>query len=114
MNKITGLAGALGMILAVVAGFVPIPGLDVALVLIVLGIIGGIAADQDGAMRIFLAVLAIPVIGTALGAIPAVGENLTAIFGNVAMVASGAGATLVARRIYSMVMDAVKGLSSGG
>jgi len=114
MSKITGLAGALGMILAVIAGVVPIPGLDVALVLLVLGIVGGISMEQDAGVRVFLAVLTIPVIGAALGGVPAVGTNLNAIFGNVAMVATGAGATLVARRVYTMVMDNLKGLASGG
>lgn len=111
MEKITGLAGSLAVILAVVAGFVPIPGLDVALILIVLGIIAGITASQDVAVRMFLAVLALPVIGTALGAVPAVGENLGAIFTNLAAAAAGIATTLVARRVYEMTLAGIKGLS---
>lgn len=111
MEKVTGIAGALAAVLAVVAGFVAIPGLDTGLVLLVLGIIAGISAAQDTAMRTFLAVLTLPVIGTALGGIPAVGEQLGAVMGNLATAAAGIGATLVARRVYDMVMDSVKGLS---
>ena len=114
MEKITGLVGSLAIVLAVVAGFVPIPGLNVSLVILILGIVAGISSPQDGALRTFLAVLVLPAIGTALGGIPAVGEYLGAIFNNVAVAAAGVGATLVARRLYEMVMTGVKGLSSGG
>ncbi len=113
MEKVTGIAGALGAILAVVAGFIAIPGLDVGLVLLILGIIAGISASQDGAIRMFLAVLALPVIGAALGGIPAIGDQLGAVMGNLATAAAGISATLVARRVYDMVMGAVKGLSAG-
>lgn len=113
MEKVTGIAGALGAVLAVVAGFVAIPGLDIGLVLLVLGIIAGISAAQDGAIRMFLAVLVLPVIGTALGSVPAVGEQLGAVMSNLAIAAAGISATLVARRVYDMVMDAIKGLSAG-
>lgn len=111
MDKITGLAGALAAILAVVTGFVAIPGVDMALVLVVLGIIAGISASQDNAVRTFLAVLVLPHVGAALGGIPAVGEQLGAVAGNLALAAAGIAATMVARRVYEMVMDSVKGLS---
>ncbi len=52
MNKITGIAGALAALLAVVAGVVPLDGLNVALILIVLGIIAGIGAGDDSAIRL--------------------------------------------------------------
>lgn len=113
MQKIAGLSGALGIVLAVVAGVVPIPGLDVALVLLALGIIAGSAAPQDGAMRIYLAVLVLPAIAAGVGAIPAVGEHLGAMFGNLAVVVTGSAASLAARRAYEMVMDSVKGMTSG-
>ncbi|WP_427968112.1 hypothetical protein [Altererythrobacter sp.] len=113
MEKITGIAGTLAIILAVVAGFVPIPGLDTALVLLVLGVIGGITASQDTAVRIFLAVLVLPVVGATLGSVPAVGEYLTAIFNNLAVAAAGIAASLVARRVYDMAMAGIKGLSAG-
>ena len=72
MEKVTGIAGSLAVILAVVAGFVAIPGLDTGLLLLILGIVGGVTAGQDTAVRMFLAVLTLPVIGTALGGIPVV------------------------------------------
>ena len=113
MEKVGGLAAALAVVLAIVGGFVSIPGLEVGLIILVLGIIGGIAADQDGAIRMYLAVLVLPAVGAALGAIPAVGEYWTAIFGNLAVAAAGMSASLITRRLYDMVMGALKGLSSG-
>ena len=112
MEKVGGLATLLAVLLAIVTGFVAIPGMDTALIILILGIIGGIVADQDGAIRMFLAVLVLPAIGAALGAVPAVGGYLTAIFGNLAVAAAGVSAMLVARRLYEMVMDTVKGFSS--
>ena len=76
MEKVGGLAAGLAVVLAIVGGFVSIPGLEVGLIILVLGIIGGIAADQDGAIRMYLAVLVLPAVGAVLGAIPAIGEYL--------------------------------------
>lgn len=107
MERVARLAGALGIIVAVAAGFVAIPNLNIALILIVLGIIAGAFTDQDNAVRMFLAVLALPAIGATLGGVPAVGEYLTAIFGNLAIAAAGIATSLVARRLYDTVMGAV-------
>ncbi|MGQ7828538.1 hypothetical protein [Altererythrobacter sp. Z27] len=113
MQKIGGIASTLAILLAIVAGVVNIPGLDVALVILVLAIIAGIWADQDNAVRMFLAVLVLPVVAAALASIPAVGGYLSAIFGNVAIAAAGVSASLIARRIYEMVMGTITGLTSG-
>lgn len=112
MNKITGIAGALAALLAVVAGVVPLDGLNVALILIVLGIIAGIGAGDDSAIRYYLAVLVLPVVGAALGVIPMVGEYLGAIANNLAVGAAGIAATLIACRVYAMVMNGVTGLTA--
>lgn len=111
MEKIGGLATALAVVLAVVTGFVAIPGFDAALIILVLGIVGGIAADQDGAVRMYLAVLVLPAVGAALMAIPAVGEYLNAIFNNLGVAAAGVSATLVVRKVIEVVMGTVSGLS---
>src|SRR3546814_13561023 len=55
---------------------------DVGLILLVLGVIGGIGANQDGAIRIYLAVLVLPAIAVGLGGVPMVGGYLGAIFAN--------------------------------
>lgn len=112
MNKITGLAGALAVVLAIVAGLVPLAGLNVGLILVVLGIIGGIGAGDDSAVRYYLAVLVLPVVGATLGLVPMVGEQLGTIADNLAVAAAGIATTLIARRLYAMVMDGVTGLTA--
>lgn len=113
MDKLTGLATVLGIILAVVAGLVPIPGLDVGLVLVILGVIGGVGSSQDGAIRMYLAVLVLPAIAAGLGGVPAVGGYLGAIFANLAVVVTGIAASLAARKAYDVVMGGIKGLTAG-
>lgn len=111
MEKITGLAAALGVLLAVVAGVVPNLGFEVSVALVVLGIIAGIGAPGDMAVRIYVTVLAFPAVGAALGAIPAVGGYLDAIFNNFGMAAAGIAATLMTLRVYSMAKDGIMGLA---
>ena len=112
MNKLSGLARALGILLAIVAGFVAIPGgLNVTLVLVVLGLIAGLTTPDDRFVTVLLYVAVLPLVGTALGNIPAVGTQLSAVMGGLALLAAGAAATGVATRLYKIVMDDVKGLS---
>ena len=111
VGKIGNLARALGILMALVAGFVAIPGLDVALVLVALGLIGGLAYAADEAVRLYLAVLVLPAIGLALGTIPAIGGQLSAVATNVALCAAGAAATVLAIRLYHLVKDGLLGLS---
>ena len=113
MDKISGIANLLGILLAVVAAFVALPGMDAALIILVLGIIGGLTADQDNAVRMYIAVLVLPAVGAALGAIPQVGEYLTSIFNNLGVAAAGISATLITRRLIDMVKDGIAGLTGG-
>jgi hypothetical protein len=111
MEKLTGLAAALAVLLAVVAGVVPNLGIDAGLILVVLGIVAGITAPSDMAVRVYVAVLAFPVVGGALGSIPAVGDYLNAIFNNFGMAAAGIAATLMSIRVYTMAKDGIMGLA---
>jgi len=112
MEKITGLAGAIAIALAIIVGIVAMPDLNSALIILILGIIAGITAPQDSAIRVFLAVLVLPIIGSALSIIPAVGEPLGAISNNLAVAAAGLAASLVARRLYELVMGSIRGLNA--
>ena len=58
LGKLTGLARALALLLALVAGFVAIP-IDVKLWLLALGIIAGIGALPDSFVKRGVAVLAL-------------------------------------------------------
>jgi hypothetical protein len=113
LNKLSGLARSLYIILAIVAGFVAIGGMNVALVLVVLGLIAGITLPRDRLVLAAVSVVALPVIGTALTNIPAIGAQLNAVTINLALGICGAAATAIAMFLYDLVMDGVSGLMGG-
>ena len=116
LNKLSGLARSLYIILAIVAGFVAMGGMNVALVLLVLGLIAGITLPRDRLVLAAVSVVALPVIGTALTNIPAIGAQLNAVTTNLALGICGAAATAIAMFLYDLVMDGVSGLmgNAGG
>ena len=59
-------------------------------------------------------VIALPIVGTALGQLPMVGPQLTAVAGNLQIGAAGALATAIAIMLYELVMDGVTGLTGSG
>src|SRR5690348_6226886 len=67
LKKIGGLARALYIVLAIVAGFVALGAMDVALMLVVLGLVAGLAVPRDRMVLLAALVIAIPIVGTALG-----------------------------------------------
>ena len=113
LNKLSGLARSLYIIIAIVAGFVAISGMNVALVLVVLGLIAGITLPRDRLVLAAVSVVALPVIGTALTNIPAIGAQLNAATVNLALGICGAAATAIAMFLYDLVMDGVSGLMGG-
>ena len=56
LNKISGLARAIYIVLAIIAGFVAMDGLNLALILVVLGLIAGLSMPRD---RMVLALVAV-------------------------------------------------------
>ena len=116
LMKIGGLARALAIILAIVAGFVALNMMNVPLVLVVLGLIAGLAMPEDRLVLTTVTLIALPVIGTALGNIPTVGAQLGVVCGNLALAIAGGLATTIAIRLYHMTMDGVTGMmgAAGG
>ena len=114
LNKISGLARALYIILAIVAGFVALGGMNVALVLIVLGLIAGLSMPRERLVMALVAVIALPVIGTVLATIPAIGTQLGAVMGNLQLGVAGAATTALAIFLYELTMEGVTGLVGGG
>jgi hypothetical protein len=111
MTKLTGLARALGILLAIIAGFVAIPGVNVALVLVVLGLIAGITMPEERFIPVALYVLALPIIGAALGNVPTIGAQLGAVATGLALVAAGSLASAIAVRLYALVKDDLMALA---
>ena len=110
LNKVSGLARALYIVLAVVAGFVALGTMNIALVLVVLGLIAGISLPMDRMVAAGVTVLALPILGVVLTNIPAIGEKLAAVMGylQIGMAASFAMAMVII--LYGLVMDGVTGL----
>jgi hypothetical protein len=112
LNKLSGLARALYIILAIVAGFVAFGGLDVALVLIVLGLIAGITTPKERLVLSMAAVIALPLVGAALTRIPEIGAQLNAVMLNLQLGVAGAATSALTIVLYGLVMDGVKGLTA--
>ena len=111
LTKISGLARALYILLAIVTGFVALGAMDVALVLVALGLIAGLAMAKENYVPAAATALALPIIGAALGHIPAIGAQLTAIAMNLQMGVAGALASALAIVLYKLVMGGVMGLT---
>ena len=113
LMKIGGLARALAILLAIVAGLMALNMMDVPLVLVVLGLVAGLAMTDDRVVVTTVILIALPIVGTALTHIPAIGAQLNAVTGNLQMAMAGALATTIAMRMYHLVMDGVMGLAGG-
>lgn len=112
LNKISGLARSLYIVLAIAAGFVAMGGLNVALVLVVLGLIAGISMPRDRLVLAAAAVIALPMVGTALANIPAIGAQLSAVMTNLQLGVAGALASAFAIFLYELTMAGVTGLTA--
>jgi hypothetical protein len=114
MNKISGLARALYILLAIIAGFVALDMMYVALVLVVLGLIAGISMPRERMVLAGVVIVALPIVGAALGTIPTIGAQLTAVTANLQMGVAGAFASAMAIMLYELVMEGVMGMMGAG
>jgi hypothetical protein len=113
LKKICGLARALYILLAIVAAFVAIGSMNTALVLVVLGLVAGIAMAKENYVPAAATAIALPIIGMALGHIPTVGAQLTAVTANLQLGVAGALASALAIALYHFVLDDLTGLAGG-
>ena len=114
LTKIGGLARSLYILLAIIAGFVAMGGVNVALILVVLGLISGISMPRERLVLALAAVIALPLIGTALAVIPAIGDQLGSVMANLQLGVAGAAATAMAILLYELTMEGVTGMVGGG
>ena len=110
LNKISGLARALYIMLAVVTAFVALGMMNVALVLIVLGLIAGVSMPKDRIVLAAATVIALPIVGTALTNIPTIGAQLNAMALNLQLGIAGALASAIAIQLYQLAMDGIMGI----
>ena len=87
--------------------------MDVALVLVVLGLIAGISTPRERMLLAAASVIALPSIGAALGHIPAIGTQLTAVAANLQIAIAGAFASAIAILLYELAMEGVMGIVGG-
>jgi hypothetical protein len=113
LQKISGLARSLYIVLAIAAGFVAMGGLNVALVLVVLGLIAGITMPRERMVLAAATVIALPLVGAALANIPTIGEQLNAIMANLQLGVAGALASAMVIFLYELTMEGVTGLTAG-
>ena len=111
LMKIGGLARAIAIILAVVAGFMALSMMNVPLALVVLGLVAGLATAEDRLLMSTVTLIALPIVGAALTHIPSIGAQLNAVALNLQLAMAGALATVVAIRLYHLTMDGVVGLT---
>lgn len=112
MNKVSGLARALYIVLAIIAGFIALGGLDVALVLLVLGLIAGITMPRERLVLAMAAVIALPLVGEALTHVPTIGAQLNAVMANLQLGIAGAATSALTIMLYGLVMEGVTGLTA--
>ena len=114
LKKVGGLARALYVLLAIVAGFVALGGMNTALILVVLGLVAGLAMARDKMVLAAAIAIVLPLVGVALGNIPAIGAKLTAVCANLQLGVCGALATAIAMLLYELCVDGLMGLTGGG
>jgi hypothetical protein len=113
LKKVCGLARALYILLAIVAGFMALGTMNTALVLVILGLVAGIAMEKENYVPAAATAIVLPILGVALGQIPSIGAKLTAVTGNLQLGVAAALASALAIVLYHFVMDGVMGLAGG-
>jgi hypothetical protein len=110
LTKISGLARALYILLAIVAGFVAIGGMDVALIIVVLGLIAGLAMPEDRLVLAAAIAIVLPIVGASLAHIPTIGAQLAAVTGNLQLGVGAALGSAIAIFLYHLIMKGVTGM----
>ena len=110
LNMISGLARTLYILLAIVAGFVALDMVNVPLWLVFLGLVAGITLPPERQVLAGVTVIALPILGAALTNIPAIGEQLAAVAGNLQLGVAGAVSTALAIRFYGLAVEGIPGL----
>ena len=111
LTKISGLARTLYILLAIVAGFVALGAMPVALVLVALGLVAGVSLPKERMVLAAATILALPTLGAALEKIPAIGTQLNAVMMNLQLGMAGSFAMAMMIILYELAMDGVTGLT---
>jgi hypothetical protein len=85
--------------------------MNVPLVLLILGLVAGITLPQERYVTAVVTVIALPILGAALGTIPTIGAQLTAVCGNLQVGMAGAVVTALVIRLYQLALEGVPGMA---
>jgi hypothetical protein len=107
VDKLAGAARLVATLLAIIAGFVAIPNFNVALVLVILGLVAGLKYTPDKLLGLLFVVVTLPMVGAALANIPAIGAQLNAVALNIEVAAASIAATVIAMRLFHNSMEDV-------
>ena len=110
LNKVSAIARIAGLILAIVAGFMPDLGFDVALILVVLGLVSGISMPVERIINVGVFVVAVPAIAAALAHVPAIGAQLGGVFGALGLLAAASLATAIVLMLVGRTREDVTSL----
>ncbi|HEY4071155.1 MAG TPA: hypothetical protein VGM04_06325 [Sphingomicrobium sp.] len=110
LTKVSGLARTLYIVLALVAGFVALGTMPVALILVALGLVAGISLPKERMVLAAATILALPTIGAALAKIPAIGEQLNAVALYLQLGMAGAFAMAMVLILYELAMEGITGM----
>lgn len=109
LEKIAVAARTINIIVAVVAGITVIPGVDVNLVLILAGLLGGLSFKVEQVVPRLVTAVALPVVATVLADIPMIGTEVGAIFTNLGIaVAASAAMTITIATIRFLKNETVQ------
>lgn len=97
--KLEKLVGIIGLLLAIAAAFVTIP--YIALLLLMAGLIVGLSIAREDHVRVIVSALALATFAHLFDAVPEAGKYLSAIVGNVAILAGGGALMVIGRNLWA-------------
>lgn len=103
LSKVSSIAVAIGLLVAIVAAFATIP--YAALILVIAGVIGGLSVEADMRPRLIAAAILLTVGAKALDAIPTAGPYLTNVFTNIGAVLTAAALVAVAISLFNLTKN---------
>lgn len=112
LNKVVALARIVAILLAVIAGFVVIPNLNVGLAIAGLALISGFWMPAERMLPVGMSVLVLPASAAALALIPSIGTQLAAVATNVALAAAAAMASAIGMRVFESVKEGIAQLGA--
>ena len=92
------IVGWVGLAIAIIGAFAPFEYMNLLLVL--LGLIGGVAIAAEDHVRVLVSALVLTSLSGVLMSIPEIGTYLTSIFSAAGTFAAGASIMIIARNIW--------------